>query len=114
MGFAYTQATLRNVTAAVQLWSGEHDIYVPTVTNAGWLADNLPRRPETHWVEKANHFAFLVVTCRESFKRDDPVEYEIICGDLEGFDRWAFHDDMHQEMQRFFASALEIAVPSDD
>ena len=100
--FAFTKASLATVTAKVQLWSGELDTSVPTQTNAALLAKRLPTKLATHWVEKANHFAFMVVACREAFKQDDPEEYEVVCGNAEGFDRIAFHDSMHLEMLRFF------------
>lgn len=94
------------ITADVQLWSGELDEQVPTQTNAALLAARLPQEPETNWIPEANHFAFMVVSCRESFKRDDPEEYEVICGDAEGFDRRVFHEEMHQEMVRFFNTSF--------
>ncbi len=116
LGFAYTKASLASVTADVQLWSGEFDKSVPTKTNAAMIARNLPTVPETHWIDKAGHFAFMIVACRDAFKRDDPVEYEEICGDMDGFDRRAFHDDMHKEMVRFFrdsfnAGRLDVSDP---
>ncbi len=105
-GFAYSRKSLENVSAAVQLWSGERDSSVPTETNAALLKARLPNPPETHWVDKAGHFAFIVVPCREAFKRADPEEYEFVCGDADGFDRYAFHDEMHIEMVRFFDEAF--------
>ena len=107
LGFAYPERSLLNVMADVQLWSGMLDESVPTETNAAPLAEHLPTAPESHWIENANHFAFLVVPCRESFKREDPVEYEFICTDAPGFDRYAFHTDMHKEMIRFFDDKLD-------
>lgn len=108
LAFAYTEESLSNVTADVQLWSGDLDESVPTDTNAAVLAERLPRAPETHWVKDASHFAFMVVACREAFKRDDPVEYEMVCGDPEGFDRIAFHEDMHEQMARFYEASFGI------
>ena len=106
--FAYTEASLKAVGADVQLWSGQLDKQVPTETNAGLLAQRLPIAPETHWVDDANHFAFLVVPCRDEFKESDPTEYDIVCGDKEGFDRHTFHGEMHVEMVRFFKSGFGI------
>ena len=105
-GFAYSAETLAEVTADIQLWSGQLDESVPTESNAAWLAEQLPVKPETHWIDKANHFAFLVVPCREAFKEADPEEYAVVCGDAEGFDRRAFHNDMHGEMIRFFNTSF--------
>ena len=106
-GFAYSQKSLENVSAVVQLWSGERDSSVPTETNAALLKARLPNPPEAHWVDKAGHFAFLVMPCREAFRQADPEEYALICGDAEGFDRYAFHDEMHIEMVRFFDKAFK-------
>jgi predicted dienelactone hydrolase len=106
--FAYTEESLQNVNAKVQLWSGQSDEQVPTATNAALLAERLPQTPETHWVENANHFAFLVMPCREAFRKSDPEEYQVICGDREGFDRRQFQNDMHVEMLRFFNEAFDL------
>lgn len=111
-GFAYTEASLQDVRADVQLWSGELDDSVPTESNAANLARGLPQSPETHWVPLANHFAFMTVSCRESFRRNDPEEYEVVCGDADGFDRYRFHDDMHREMLRFFGDSLRNSADS--
>ena len=108
LGFTYTRSTLENVTADVQLWSGELDESVPTQSNAASLAVQLPQKPETHWIDKANHFAFMTVACRETFKQDDPEEYQLVCGDAQGFDRHVFHTDMHKEMIRFFKASFNI------
>jgi len=70
------------------------------------LKKRLPTEPETHWVKGANHFAFLVLTCREAFKKEDPEEYAFVCNDAAGFDRRDFHDEMHVEMLRFFNNAF--------
>ena len=106
--FAYTKASLAAVNAKVQLWSGQRDVQVPTDSNAALLAQRLPVTPETHWIENANHFAFLVMPCRDEFKQSDPEEYEVICGDLEGFDRVKFHESMHVEMVRFFSDGFGL------
>lgn len=108
LGFTYSQNSLATVSAAVQLWSGKLDRRVPTQSNAAWLASQLPDSAETHWVDKANHFAFMVVACRDAFKQDDPEEYEMVCGDVEGFDRREFHHEMHGQMARFFKESLNI------
>lgn len=107
-GFAYSSESLEDVATDVQLWSGESDIRVPTDSNAQNIANNLPRPAQTYWIDKANHFAFMTVACREAFKLDDPEEYEMVCGDADGFDRYEFHDRMHLEMGRFFRTSLGI------
>lgn len=108
LAFAYTEESLKDVRADIQLWSGDLDESVPTSSNAAVLAQRLPKAPETHWVENATHFAFMIVACREAFKKEDPVEYEMVCGDPEGFDRRAFHEDMHQQMIRFYSDSFGL------
>ena len=111
--FAYPSASLSQVTADIQLWSAEFDHSVPTATNAAFLAEQLPTSPEMHWIEGANHFAFLVTPCREAFKKEDPVEYKFVCADADGFDRLAFHESMHKEMVRFYDASFGFSERSD-
>lgn len=106
LGFAYTQKTLANVSAHVQLWSGELDDSVPTQTNAAEVARLLPKEPETNWIAQASHFAFLITPCREAFEREDPAEYQMVCGDPPGFDRREFHREMNAGLVRFFDDAF--------
>ena len=106
LAFAYTRKSLADVDVPVQLWSAMNDHSVPHHSNAAPLAQRLPARPETHWIEKASHFAFLIIPCRPAFKKADPVEYEMVCGDADGFDRRAFLETMGQEMIRFFNETL--------
>lgn len=108
LGFTYTESTLARVNADVQLWSGQLDSSVPTQSNAASIAAKLPDAAETHWIDKANHFAFMVVNCREAFKQNDPDEYEVVCGDAPGFNRHQFHAEMHQEMIRFYKASFNI------
>jgi len=107
LGFSYTKDSLTNVSAAVQLWSANQDADVPTASNAASIAKRLPNKPDTHWINDANHFAFLVVPCRDEFKQHDPVEYEMVCSDADGFDRRAFHKKMHKDMARFFRTSFK-------
>jgi predicted dienelactone hydrolase len=109
LGFAYSKESLSRVKASVQLWSGQLDESVPTQSNAALIASRLPTAAETHWIEDATHFAFLTVPCREAFRREDPEEYQMVCGDVAGFDRQQFHRQMHVEMVRFFKEAFSIA-----
>jgi len=109
-GFAYTSETLANVSADIQFWSAGNDQSVPTDTNVTWLETQLPVKPETHRIAQANHFASMVVPCRDTFKAADPEEYEMVCGDAKGFDRREFHVQMHTEMIRFSNSSLIKAL----
>lgn len=106
--FAYPASSLVNVNADVQLWSAQFDHSVPSETNAALLADRLPASPETHWIENANHFAFLITPCREAFKREDPEEYKLVCEDMPEFDRYAFHRDMNAKVVSFYNHKLGL------
>jgi predicted dienelactone hydrolase len=106
LAFAYTEQSLANVEVPLQLWSAENDFSVPHATNAVALAEHLPQTPETHWVENATHFAFLIMPCRPAFQREDAEEYEMVCEDADGFDRRAFLQGMGQELTRFFDQSM--------
>ncbi len=106
LGFAYTAESLAEVDTPIQLWSAEHDHSVPHQTNSAWLATQLPQKPDLRLVENASHFAFLIMPCREEFEKADPEEYAFICGDVDGFDRHAFHDYMHGQMIEFYERHL--------
>lgn len=106
LGFAYTEKSVATVEVPVQLWSAMNDRSVPHATNAEPLSQYLPTPVETHWIENASHFAFLITPCRPAFEKADPVEYAAVCGDADGFDRRDFLTKMGQEMIRFFDEAL--------
>ena len=106
LAFAYTETSLAKIEVPVQLWSAMNDRSVPHLSNAVPLAKRLPVTPETQWVENAGHFAFLIMPCRSAFKKADPVEYDLVCRDAEGFDRREFLRGMGQEMIRFFNETL--------
>jgi len=106
LAFAYSETGVAEIEVPVQLWSATNDHSVPHLSNAVPLAKRLPVKAETHWVENASHFAFLIMPCRPAFKKADPVEYEMVCTDADGFDRRAFLRSMEQEMIRFFNDAL--------
>ena len=96
--------TVMSLFIDVQLCAGELDESVRTQSNAASIAEKLPQKPETHWIEKGNHFALMVVACREAFKQDDPEEYPLVCGDSDGFNRHLFHTEMHKEMIRILTA----------
>lgn len=108
LGFAFSEQQLMDVKADVQLWSADLDFSVPTNTNAAHIANNLPTQPEIHWIDNATHYSFLIVPCREAFKNEDPVQYETVCSDNQGFNRRAFHDAMHTQMIRFFSESFGL------
>lgn len=106
LAFAYDEAALSQVNTPVQLWSALDDQRVPHNYNALPLANYLGERVETHWVNKANHFAFLIQPCTEKLKKYEPDTWDLICTDQEGFNRRDFHQHMNAEMVRFFKEQL--------
>jgi len=97
-GFTFVPNGLLNVTAPVQLWSGQQDVNVPEATNAGLINRALGARVEFHSVPGARHFSFLV-PCHL-------MGPPLLCGDAEGFDRVAFHADMNTRVVTFFEKNL--------
>jgi predicted dienelactone hydrolase len=98
LGFTFVPNGLLNVTARVQLWSGQQDVNVPEATNTGLISQALGARTEFHSVPGARHFSFLVPCglARPPF----------LCRDAEGFDRAAFHADMNAQVVTFFRKNL--------
>ena len=107
-GFAYTEQSLSKVNATVQLWSAEFDHSVPSASNADWLATQLPTKPDYRIVEGANHFAFLIMPCRDEFKQADPEEYEMVCGDADGFNRLEFQTQLRSDLVDFFRTEFGL------
>ncbi len=97
-GFTFVPDGLRNVTARVQLWSGERDVNVPTVTNAASVQRALGDRAEFHAVPGAQHFSFLA-PCRL-------LGPPLLCADADGFDRRAFHASLNDQIVTFYKKSL--------
>ncbi len=106
LGIAYDKKALSDVSVPVQLWSTLQDKRVPHATNSLPIAEALQERVETHWIDNAGHFAFMVQQCTEKLKKFEPDTWDFICKDNEGFDRRAFHQSMNAEMVRFFKASL--------
>ena len=99
-GFGFTLAPngLSEVTAPVQLWSGEADVNVPYATNTALVREALRANVEYHSVPGAGHVAFLT-----------PCSWigpAVLCRDAKGFDRRAFHRQLNAEVVRFFQAKL--------
>ena len=105
LAFAYDSETLKAIKTPVQLWSALEDDRVPHETNSLPLSQSLST-VETHWVEKAGHFAFMVQPCTEKLKKYEPDTWDFLCVDNEGFDRRAFHTEMNAELVQFFENNL--------
>lgn len=96
-----TAKSLKNVTAPIQLWASQFGGDGVLPRNAPALANDLPHRPEYHFVPDSAHFAFLA-PCPEAMKNDSPQ----ICVDANGFDRTAFHKQFDQMALKFFQANL--------
>lgn len=105
LAFAYAAETLKAVKTPVQLWSALLDDRVPHETNSLPLSQSLST-VETHWIEKAGHFAFMVQPCTQKLKKVEPDTWDFLCIDKEGFDRRAFHTEMNAELVQFFEHNL--------
>ena len=98
LGFTFVPDGLRNVTARVQLWSGQRDVNVPEATNAGPISRALGDRAELQSVPGAQHFSFLA-PCRL-------LRPPLLCGETQGFDRAAFHAEMNERVVAFYKKSL--------
>ena len=97
---------LSAVTIPIQLWSSDpaHESDGVSGCCAAMIRDGLASKPEWHFVENANHFAFLAV-CSPKLALDAPR----ICATPSGFDRAAFHERFQPEMIAFFRRTLNEA-----
>ena len=90
----FTRASLCAVTVPVQLWasqrSGEDKGIGVTAKYVEAIRDNLPNKPEFHFVANAGHYSFLAPCSPEL-----AAKFPRICEDHPGFDRVAFHQQLN-------------------
>ena len=101
LGFTFGKAGLEGIHIPVQLWRDLDDHVLPNPDYAEAVRANLPRPPEMHLVEKADHFDFLA-PCDDRLKGLAPA----ICRSEAGFDRVAFHDAFNAAIAAFFTDRL--------
>jgi predicted dienelactone hydrolase len=101
IGFTFTRSGLKNVTIPVQLWRASGDTILPSPDYAEAVRAALPRAPEYHVVQGADHFDFLA-PCSEPLAQVAPM----ICEEHGGFDRVAFHRTFNRDVVRFFTRTL--------
>lgn len=101
LGFTFTRDGLAGVTVPLQLWQAGQDHVLPAPWYAEPVRDALPRPPEYHRVEGADHFDFLS-PCTPQLAAMAPI----ICAPTPGFDRAAFHEIFNREIVRFFEANL--------
>lgn len=102
LGFTFGSEGLKNVTIPIQLWRAERDHILPNPDYAEAVRIALPKAPEFHLVQNADHYDFLA-PCDDRLRQFVPD----ICVSLPGFDRAAFHDLFNHEVVRFFAANLK-------
>ena len=101
LGFTFAApGALRDVRVPVQLWAGAADDRVPLASNSDVIRAGLAPQPDYHLIAKAGHLSFLT-PCRL-------LRPSALCSDPAGFDRSAFHNEMNQEVVRFFDAALGV------
>jgi predicted dienelactone hydrolase len=94
---------LKSVSIPVQLWSSDPSLDADGLSGccAAKIRERLPSTPEWHFVDNAKHFSFLTV-CTAKEAQDEPR----LCTDAPGFDRAAFHKQLHADMIAFFRKYL--------
>ncbi len=106
LGYSFGRAGLTGVTIPVQLWKADHDHILPAPEYADAVRADLPRPPEFHVVDNADHYDFLV-PCNDAMRRTRAGAE--ICADRPGFDRDAFHARFDVDVVRFFERTLAVA-----
>jgi len=101
LGYTFGREGLKDISVPVQLWRAEDDHILPNPDYAEAVRLALPKPPEFHLVEKADHFDFLA-PCSDLLRREAPQ----ICVSAPGFDRAAFHETFNREVVRFFRDTL--------
>ena len=101
LGFTFGKAGLRDVRIPVQLWRAGRDTTLPHPYYAQAVRDALPRSPEYHVVEGADHNDFLA-PCSPMLAKMVPG----ICQEIGAFDRSAFHVEFNRDVVVFFKRQL--------
>ena len=101
LSFFPTAASLKDVTAPLQLWGSEYggDGVLPETVVS--LSRDLPKTPDFYLVPKAAHFAFLA-PCPPELEKSSPQ----LCTDAPGFNRIAFHQEFNAKVLAFFRKHL--------
>ncbi len=101
MSFTFGREGLAKVRIPVQLWRAGSDQVLPQPYYAQAVRDELPKSPEYHVIDGADHNDFLT-PCSPTLAKYVPG----ICTEIGGFDRAAFHVTFNREVVRFFRDSL--------
>jgi predicted dienelactone hydrolase len=94
-------ASLKNVTAPIQLWSSEHGGMGVRPEDVASVKRDLPTQPEFHRPANSGHFSFLF-PCSNEVAKAAPF----LCTDPPGFDRADFHSKLNAQVLEFFRKNL--------
>jgi predicted dienelactone hydrolase len=101
ISFFPDQASLKNVTAPIQLWSSGHGGMGVRPEDVASVEKNLPNRPEFHRPANSGHFSFLFPCSKEVAK-----QAAFLCADPPDFDRAEFHKKLNKQVLEFFRKNL--------
>ena len=93
----FTADGLKRVAIPIQLWASARGGDGVTPEQVDAVRRNLPAPPEYHVAANTGHFSYLA-PCSPAQAQSIPV----ICQDMPGFDRAAFHKDFNAEVLAFF------------
>ena len=106
-GPMFTRTSLRDVSVPIQLWASQRSDEDPSIgvrpEYIEAIRDNLPGKPDFHFVENAGHYAFLV-PCPPPLAAMLPQ----LCNDHAGFDRVAFHQQLDAAVLSFLQQHLAM------
>jgi predicted dienelactone hydrolase len=101
VSFFPDRASLRKVTAPIQLWSSEHGGMGVRPEDVTSIESNLPKAPEFHRPANSAHFVFEFPCSKEVAQA-----MSLVCTDPPGFDRADFHKKFNAEILDFFRKNL--------
>lgn len=101
ISFFPDKASLKNVTAPIQLWGSEHGGMGVRPEDVASVARNLPASPEFHRPANSGHLSFIF-PCSNEIAKAAPF----ICTDPPGFDRADFHRKLNAQVLEFFRKNL--------
>lgn len=101
IGYTFAPDGLKRVTVPIQLWRASEDQVLRDPDYVEPVRDSLPGRPDYHVVDGADHWDFMA-PCSEALAKAAPV----ICSEVKGFDRAAFHEAFNRDVVAFFVAKL--------
>jgi predicted dienelactone hydrolase len=102
ISFFPNQASLKKVTAPIQLWSSEHGGMGVRPQDLAAVKQNLPHPPEFYRPANSGHLSFIF-PCSADIAQAAPF----ICTDPPGFDRSEFHNELNARVLAFFRRHLQ-------